>query len=177
MIIRKPYAFLIKNFKKIHILMLILSLFVAYKIFDVSSFVQEFMRLGTYDLYADPIGIHITFFLQLAIVLLVVGSGSLILLLRHKEKPWKAYLIPFIEYILLFFVLGMIKSFFSSYSDDVATTDLRMSRDLLMLFLFGQLPAIGIFVMRTFGLDIKKFNFNMDEEFLELSEADREEFD
>lgn len=177
MIIRKPYAFLIKNFKRIHILMLILSLFVAYKIFDVSSFVQEFMRLGTYDLYADPIGSHITFFLQLAIVLLVVGSGSLILLLRHKEKPWKAYLIPFIEYILLFFVLGMIKSFFSSYSDDVATTDLRMSRDLLMLFLFGQLPAIGIFVMRTFGLDIKKFNFNMDEEFLELSEADREEFE
>ena len=31
--------------------------------------------------------------------------------------------------------------------------------------------------MRTFGLDIKKFNFNMDEEFLELSEADREEFE
>ena len=44
MIIRKPYAFLIKNFKKIHIALLILGLFVGYKLFDVTSFVNEFMK-------------------------------------------------------------------------------------------------------------------------------------
>ena len=38
MIIRKPYAFLIKNFRKIHIALLIISLDIAYKIFErVSS--------------------------------------------------------------------------------------------------------------------------------------------
>ena len=55
MIIRKPYAFLIKNFKRIHIVLLLLSLFVAYKVFDVSSFVNEFMKFGTYDYFKDPI--------------------------------------------------------------------------------------------------------------------------
>ena len=45
MIIRKPYAFLIKNFRKIHIVLLILSLFVAYKLINVNSFVYEFMKL------------------------------------------------------------------------------------------------------------------------------------
>lgn len=177
MIIRKPYAFLIKNFKKIHVVLLLLSLFVAYKLFDVSSFVQEFMDLGVYDSYNNSISRHITFLLQIALILIVIGSCALILLLRHKNKPWKAYLIPLVEYFALIFVLSMIKGFFNSYTDGVSSTDLRMSRDLLMIFLIAQLPAIGIFVMRTFGLDINKFSFNTDEEFLELSESDREEIE
>ena len=114
---------------------------------------------------------------SLSIFLLIIGSGAILFLLNHKKKPWKLYLVPVIEYFLLLLVLGMIKSFFNSYSTDVETTDLRMSRDLLMIFLIVQLPVIGIYVMRVFGLDIKKFNFNIDQEFLELSEEDREEIE
>ncbi len=177
MIIRKPYAFLIKNFKKIHIFLLLLSFYVAYKLLDVNAFVGDFMKFGTYDLFQDPIKNHISSFLMFCIFLLFLGSLSLLFLLYHKKKPWKIYLAPVIEYAALFFVLNMIKSFFRNFSSDVATTDLRMSRDLLFLFLIVQLPVIGIYVMRVFGLDIKKFNFNSDQEFLELSEEDREEIE
>jgi len=135
MIIRKPYAFLIKNFKKIHIFLLILSIYVAYKLIGVSSFVNEFMRLGTYDLFNDPITNHITWLTTLAIFLLIIGSSAILFLLNHKKKPWKLYLIPIIEYFALFLVLEMIKSFFGNYSSDVATTDLRLSKDLLMIFI------------------------------------------
>ena len=177
MIIRKPYAFLIKNFKKIHIFLLVLSIFVLYQVVNVSSFVNEFMELGTYDFYKDPITNHITWLLTLSIVLLIIGSGSILFLLNHKKKPWKIYLVPVIEYILLLLILSMIKSFFNAYSSDVETTDLRLSKDLLIIFLIVQLPVIGIYIMRVFGLDIKKFNFNADKEFLELSEEDREEIE
>ena len=95
----------------------------------------------------------------------------------HKNKPWKAYLIPFGEYLILFFVLLIINGFFGNYTKYVETTDLRFSRDLLMIFMIGQLPAIYVFIVRAFGLDVKKFNFNSDAEFLELSEEDREEFE
>ena len=177
MIIRKPYAFLIKNFKKIHVFLLILSLYVLYKIIDVNNFLNEFMRLGTYDFFKDPITNHITLLLTLSIFLLIIGSGSILFLLNHKKKPWKIYLIPVIQYFILLLVLGVIKSFFKTYSVDVETTDLRMAKDLLVIFLIVQLPVIGIYVMRVFGLDIKKFNFNSDQEFLELSEEDREEIE
>lgn len=177
MIIRKPYAFLIKNFKKIHIVLLLLSLFIAYKLFDIAAFVGEFMSFGVYDAYSNPVSNHISFFTLIALLLLVVGTVALLMLLRYKKKPWKIYLVPLVEYLVLFFVLRMIKSFFVGYNNDIETTDLRMSRDLLMLFLVAQLPAIGIYVMRVFGLDIQKFNFNSDQEFLELSEADREEIE
>lgn len=177
MIFRKPYAFLIKNFKKIHIFLLILGLYIVYKLFDVNVFLNEFMQYGTYDYFGNPITKHITVWLKLAIFLVVIGSTSILFLLYYKKKPWKIYLIPIIEYLLLFFVLSMISSFFSGYTNDVETTDLRLSKDLLIIFLLGQLPAIGIFVMRVFGLDMRKFQFNTDEEFLQLSEEDREEFE
>ena len=177
MIIRKPYAFLIKNFKKIHIVLLLLSLFLAYSIFDVSSYVNEFMRIGIYDSYANPVTRHITIFMLIATFIMIIGSSALLLLLRHKGKPWKIYLVPVVTYVFLYFILSMIKSFFNSYTISVEVTDLRLSRDLIMIFIVLQLPAIAIFVMRTFGLDINKFNFNADTEFLELSEEDREEIE
>ena len=147
MIIRKPYAFLIKNFRKIHTVLLILSLYLAYRIFDVNRFVNEFMRLGTYDLYSDPISHHITFIMNIAIIIMIVGSGALVLLLRHKNKPWKVYLLPLINYIALFFVLSIIKNFFRTYTLSVEVTDLRFSRDLLFAFIAVQFPVIGIFVL------------------------------
>ncbi|MBQ6324023.1 MAG: DUF4352 domain-containing protein [Bacilli bacterium] len=177
MIVRKPYAFLIKNFRKIHIFLLVLSLFVAYKLVNVNSFVNEFMRLGVYDSYADPITKHITSTLLLFTFLIAVGCGALILLLRYKKKPWKLYLVPFIEYTAMFFVLNIIRNFFLKATYDVATTDLRFSRDLLLIFLIAQLPAIAIFVMRTLGMDLQKFHFNLDDEYLELNEDDREEIE
>lgn len=177
MVFRKPYAFLIKNFKKIHIVLLMLSLFVAFKTLDVYRFITDFMRFNSYDFYRDPITSHITFWVRLSIVLLAIGSASILLLLHHKNKPWKLYLIPVIQYLAMFFVLGMITSFFSSYSSKVETTDLRLSKDLLMMLLGSQLVSIGIYIIRVIGLDIRKFNFNLDEEFLSLSEDDREEFE
>ena len=177
MIIRKPYAFLIKNFKKIHIALLILGLFVGYKLFDVTNFVNEFMKYGTYDLYANPVSNYISFSLMISLLLISGLSGALILLLMHKKKPWKAYLIPCIEYLILFFVLIIINGFFDNYTKYVETTDLRFSRDLLVIFMLGQVPALYVFIMRAFGLDVKKFNFNSDAEFLELSEEDREEIE
>ena len=89
MIIRKPFAFLIKNFKKIHIVLLLLSLFVAYKIIDVNLFVNDFMKLGAYDLYADPISNHISLFMLISVVLLSFGSFVLVILLKYKNSLHK----------------------------------------------------------------------------------------
>ena len=175
MIIRKPYAFLIKNFRKIHIVLLIISIYVAYKLLDVNSYVNEFMRLGTYDIYDNPISKHISGWLNLLIILLIIGSMSLLILLRYKKKPWKLYLIPVIEYTTLILVLSMIKNFFNGYSSTVDMADLRLTQDLLFISLVSQVASIAIFIMRILGLDTKKFQFNFDQEFLELSESDREE--
>ena len=55
MIIRKPYAFLIKHFRRIHIFVLLLCGYVYYKCMQTRSFVADFLELGTYDAYNEPI--------------------------------------------------------------------------------------------------------------------------
>ena len=178
MVFRKPYAFLIKHFKKIHILLLVLSIYVGYRLIDVSGFINDFMKSSSYDLDTNPITNHITSQLMFIIFLLFLGSIALLALFVYKKKPWKSYLIPVIEYAVLWFVLNIIKGIFHvTSSTSVSTTDVRMARDLLMIIMIIQLPAMAIFVMRIFGVDLKKFNFTLDQEFLELSEEDRAEFE
>ena len=177
MIIRKPYAFLIKNFRKIHIALLLLGSYVFYKTIRVALFVSEFMNYGVYDPYANPISKHITLLMRLSVLLMLIGSVAILFLLKHKNKPWQSYAFPAILYLLLFLVLGMIRSFFNTYTEVVDTTNLRLSADLLLIFMFSELPALAIFGMRILGIDIKAFNFKSDLDQLELSDEDREEIE
>lgn len=175
MIIRKPYAFLIKNFRKIHVVLMLLGFFIFYKTIDTFLFVNEFMNVGVYDIYANPVSSHISSIYMLSIFIVIVGSVSILFLLRHKNKPWKSYLICIVVYTLLFFSLSMIKGFFTSYTEMVDSANIRLARDILILVIIGQLPTIGIYIMRFFGIDFKKFNFDVDLETLDLKDEDREE--
>lgn len=177
MIIRKPYAFLIKHFRKIHIFLLLLCGYVYFKNLQLNSFVNEFLRLGTYDSYSEPISNYISVFVIISLLLLIVGSTILVLLLRHKKKPWKLYLLPVIEYIFLLIVYFSAKSFFDSYTGTLDSASIRAIRDFLLIGTIFQYPTILIFLIRVLGVDLKKFNFKLDEEYLELNSEDREELE
>ena len=175
MIIRKPYAFLIKNFRKIHIFLLVLCGFIYYKTMQSRSFVDEVLQLGSYDAYSEPITNYTSYF---AIFLLIVMIGlflTLVIVLRHKKKPWKLYVIPVVSYFFLFVVFIMAISFFNSYDSDAGTTGIRAVHDLLFMGSIPQYVVIIILLIRIFGIDLNKFDFKSDQEYLELSSEDREE--
>ncbi|MBE6157430.1 MAG: hypothetical protein E7160_01395 [Firmicutes bacterium] len=177
MIIRKPYAFLIKNFRKIHIFLLILCGYLFFKNSQIRSFVSEFLSLGSYDMYNEPISRYIS---PLVIISLLIAIGlftTLIVLLRHKGKPWKLYLIPALEYLFMLIIFGVTTSFFNNYKSSSGTTGIRAIKDLLTIVSLFQYPVILILLIRIFGVDINKFDFKTDKEYLELSSEDREEFE
>lgn len=177
MIIRKPYAFLIKHFRKIHILLLALCAYIYYKNLQLSAFVNEFMSLGTYDVINEPIAKHVSFFVIIAMLIVIIGSIILVLLLRHKKKPWKLYLIPALEYTFMLIIFLATKSFFDSYTGGLDQANIRAIRDFLFIATLVQYPIFIIFIIRIFGVDLNKFNFKMDEEYLELNNEDREELE
>lgn len=177
MVFRKPYAFLIKNFKKIHILLVVLCAYIYYKTMSTSSFTTDFLNFLSYDPYYEPIKKYVGFFLLLVIIIVIVINGMLLILLRRKDKPWKLYLIPILEYIALFFVLISIRSFFNSYTGDLSTTSIRLLNNMLFITTIPQYIVFLILLIRVIGLDLKNFNFSADEEFLDLSQDDREEFE
>ena len=177
MVVRKPYAFLIKHFKKIHIALLLFSLYIYYKVLRTNGFVVEFVSLGSYNASIDPISNYISLSLLLIIIIAFLGNLSLILLLRHKSKPWKAYLVPAIEYGVLLFVLIWTRNFFNLYDGTQTGMDIRLVRDIIFISMIGQFPIILIYAMRILGVDLQKFNFKMDEEYLEMAKEDREELE
>lgn len=175
MIIRKPYAFLIKNFRKIHIFMFLLCAFIYYKTITLSSFINEFMELFSYDPYNEPISKYTGFLPMLAIILIIASTIAITILLKHKDKPWKLYLLPIIEYTALLLILLFTANYFNSYTGSSETTTIRAIRDIVFILTIPQYAVFILLGIRIFGVDLNKFDFKTDKEYLELAESDREE--
>ena len=177
MIIRKPYAFLIKNFKKIHIFLFLLCSYIVYKTNQLYSFMKEFVNLGTYDVYNEPISRYITFTAYLFLILIIASTIAILIVLRKKKKPWKIYIIPVITYCGLFLTFLVTNNFFATYTGSIETTTARAIRDIVLILTIPQYLNFLILIIRILGLDLNKFDFKSDEEFLELSESDRDEME
>lgn len=177
MIIRKPYAFLIKHFRRIHIFVLLLCGYVYYKCMQTRSFVADFLELGTYDAYNEPITNYASVLAIIFMIIIVIASVLLLIVLRHKKKPWKLYGVFVFTYIYLLIVFVLTISLFASYSDTSGTTGIRAVGDLLFMGTFPQYVVIIILLIRVFGVDLNKFDFKSDQEYLELSAEDREEIE
>lgn len=177
MIIRKPYAFLIKNFKKIHIFLFALCAYVLYKTIQLNAFIKQFMDLGTYDPYIEPVSKFINFFVYLFLFLIIASTISILILLMKKKKPWKMYILPIITYTGTFIAFIATSSFFANYTGQIESISIRALQDILVILTFLQYPTFLILIIRILGIDLNKFDFKSDEEFLELSEADRDEME
>jgi len=177
MIIRKPYTFFIKYFKRIHIALLVICLFIFFKYSRIISFLNEYMNLGVYDKTNDPISHYIPFYLQIIILVVAIISFIFIILLRRKNKPWKLYLIPFITYFIMFIINLLISVYFNSFSGAFERSQIILYRDIAIFINILQFPSILLLIVRILGIDIKKFNFQLDKEYLELSQEDQGEFE
>lgn len=175
MIFRKPYAFLIKNFRKIHLVLIILCAYIFYKHLQVYNFVKEYVELESYSAFLESIDRYTNWLSYLAILAVIVVSVLLLITLRRKDKPWKLYLVVLGEYVLMLFAFVMTTNFFHTYNDSTAVTEILMVRDLLMLASFAQYAVFIILFIRLTGLDLNKFSFQTDQEYLEMDSSDREE--
>lgn len=177
MILRKPYALLIQYFQRIHLLLILLSAYIFYKIMALRSFVADFLNTESYNAYYEPISDHVNFLVIISIIAIVIISIILIVLLHYKKKPWKIYLIPIFEYTLMLGVLLFVRSYFNGYDEMSTIQSIMAGRDLLTIVYFPQYIIFIIFGIRFLGIDLKKFGFKEDEEYLDIKEEDREEFE
>ena len=177
MILRKPYALLIQYFQRIHLILILLCAYIFYKIMGLRSFVADFLTTESYNAYYESVNEHINFLLIISILVVIAISIALIILLRYKKKPWKIYLIPVFEYIFMLGILMFVNSYFHGYDELSSITPIMAGRDLLNMVSIGQYVIFIIFGIRFLGIDLKQFGFKNDEEYLDIKEEDREEFE
>ena len=176
MILRKPYAFLIKKFKLIHLILSILMFYLVYRFNIVYTFFKEYVNKEIHNriLASD----YITLFMFIVILFISIGLIIVYLLMRIKKKPKTLYLINIIGYfasfIILWYSLSVLKKIEYTVLD---TRVVRLTKDFIFVSTVFQGVMSIIMFVRALGFDIKKFNFEKDISELNIDVTDNEEFE
>lgn len=178
MILRKPYAFFIKYFRIINLIMAILMGFLVYKTWNIVSFVREYISDYSSAIINFSINNIIDSYMFFVAFLIIVADIIVLSVLFLKKKPKRLYVFNLILYLLV------IVLFFVDYSSlrNVTNTimDIRASkalRDFTIIGLVLQSISLLMTFIRAVGFDIKRFDFNSDLQKLDIDAYDNEEFE
>ncbi len=177
MILRRPYAFLIKHFRLINFILAIIGSFLTYKTYQIAHFFVDYINNGySGSFYKDYYLNYISLSFYVALILIVIGLGALCLLFLYKKKNNKVYVIAIIFYILSFALLSLVKGLMITMETTVITAEAsRAYRDIALILMLPQVTFIIFFLMYGFGFNFSKFNFQQDLKDLQISEEDSEE--
>lgn len=178
MVLRKPYAFLIKHFKLIHMIMLFLMIYLVERSSRIISFLSGYidtLRLNTKVGLVKSLFNGLMSFVPILIIIILI---ALIIIMFLKEKPKTYYIFNIIVYLSLMIMYSNVKGIISEM--EIRIVDIRtiqLARDFLLIMLLFQFVSIVLTFVRATGFDIKKFDFVEDLQKLDISEDDNEEFE
>lgn len=177
MVLKKPYAFLIKHFKLLHLIIAGLMIYLSIKINLITSLFDKLASGLSVSLSGLAVK-YVNFLMFLAIILILFGAFVVWFLMKNKEKPTKFYIAVMLYYIVLFIFLIIYNGALTTLEEVSMTNQaLRAYRDISLLLPFGQYYFIVIAILRGIGFNIKQFNFSKDIKELEISEEDSEEIE
>lgn len=178
MILKRPYAFLIKHFKIIHAFILLCSLTLIYKTWNIVSFFSQYIKSGQSIVKDDLSSTYVTPMMYIFSVLILLLCGSIIYLLRHKKKPIFFYIYVFITYTGLLISYMFVSSFiYGMLFSPPSVRLVNIIRDIIRLLSVIQIPVVIICFVRAIGFDVKRFDFKKDLLDLGIEREDNEEYE
>lgn len=175
MIFKRPYGFLIKHFRLIHLLITGILIYIV----KFTSNIYKYIGICIYDSvnrYNALEYINYNIYIWLVIVL---GLLFIILwLFKYKDKPRLLYIISIIGYLAIAIYIFVIFSYFTSLPNEaIEQKTIRFYQQITLIFLAFQYIIIINMIIRGLGFNIKKFNFAKDIQELDLNETDNEEIE
>lgn len=178
MVLRKPYAFLIKHFKLIHALLALLMIIFSVKIYNASQYLVYYKSLNN-NLAEEGVlfkYLGVTGFILPIIILATLVA--IIVLMRKKDKPLMIYKLSTLLYVIELVMVIVLASVLSSIqTGTVNLTFMDVVKDFAFTFSLIPIPVIVISIVRAVGFNIKQFNFKKDLIELDITEEDNEEFE
>lgn len=176
MILRKPYAFIIKHFRLIHVIMLIV---LVYAFLDLNSVASVFSNLASTNTYTFAnANIYIDNLAYWAAIVLMIMSGIIYLLFRQKKKPTNLYLGMLVYSVALIIGFAFLFYQLNELTEEIFEVDqILLVRDIANILSFPMFAVIPLCFIRGIGFNIKKFNFSRDIKELEIAGEDSEEFE
>ncbi|MDO5569355.1 MAG: hypothetical protein Q4G04_04515 [bacterium] len=175
MVLKKPYKFLIKNFKTIH---LIITALIFYLIVKNNTLYKFFKSYASDKTGLLNNALYITKPMIFWTIIVIIICIVLVILMKRKNKPKTLYIIMIVGYLLVeifwwysFSNITLIKE------SSISTQTALLLRDLSIIVMSFQYVMIAFMFVRGLGFDIKKFNFTDDLIELDITEDDSEDFE
>ena len=174
MILRRPYAFLIKHFRLIHLILFALLAIITYNASTVLNFFKDYITAnGNMEILSSN---YINAFIYIAPIIIIGLSISIFYLMKYKDKPRLYYIILIIVSVLCTGVYTYLYlSIRSLETTTVSARIIRLYRDIARSNFYVLFVMCIPTLIRGLGFDIKKFNFSKDLKELNLSEEDSAE--
>jgi len=178
MILKKPYAFFIKVFKPIHLLLAFLIVYLTYRSNNVLVFFNNYIyssenvvgltlkeKLISNDIYVIPI-------------IIIIFSLIFLGIMFNKKKPVIFYVTNIFIYLIVIIINVYISRFLTSMEEAIVSIKIvKLSHDLILLNMIFQIFSFVLFFIRGLGINFKKFNFDSDITKLNINESDKEEIE
>lgn len=176
MIIRKPYAFIIRHFKLIHLLLLLPFAYFSVYLFDLYRFFSQLQKSSTYT-YAGANN-----YIDEAIIPLVLFGLFFTLVMyftfKEKKKPNRLYFGMIIYFIGIVIVSRVTNSICSKMLESPVSSEwIMICKELNLLSFLPTIFFLGNCFLRGIGFNIKKFNFQKDIAELKIADEDSAEFE
>ena len=175
MVFKKPYAFFIKYFRLINLILSLLLIFITYKLNLLRQVVNN-IYLGKVVNYSTLKSDYIGFRMYLLIFIVIGILLSIILLFIRKKKPLYDYLYCVIYLIIVIIYLINVSNLFLTLDESVVEiTTLKLYTDISFIIIVPMLYFLVKYVLIVIGFNLKKFNFSKDIIELKQDEKDNEE--
>lgn len=178
MILRKPYAFFIRYFRLINLIMAILMGILIYRTGIIAKFFSDYINDYVTASNGFMVSNYISLYSFLLALLIIVLTIVVLSVLFVKEKPKKLYITNLILYIGVIVLYGF--DYYIMHGVNEAILDIRVSKaasDITNIVLILQVIAFVLTLIRATGFDIKSFNFATDLQQLDIDTKDNEEFE
>ena len=171
MILKKPYAFLIRHFRLIHFLLFLVAGYLLLRTNYLYIYTNNFVRT---TVYSSPISTVLNGFMYLSIWILMIGFGVITYLLYYKKKPFIEYVIGIGIYALILILFYLLRNYFNNLGIVANVPLIRALKDFLLIAYIIQYVIVIYLFIKFMGLDLKKFGFKEDKDIL-AEEEDSEE--
>ena len=139
MLLRKPYAFLIKHFRIIHIILSAMMIYLVIRTNSIRVFLNEYIINQTSTVGLSLTDNYINTLMYIFPFLIIVLSIIIIALMHQKNKPIMFYIV---NILLSLIIVVMYSICFSALTDmQGQLVDLRVSkalRDFIVILLLVQ---------------------------------------
>jgi hypothetical protein len=116
----------------------------------------------------------------LYIIPAIIIAFSLIFLgiMYKKEKNFSFYVINIFIYLIIIIINAYISTFLTTMENVVVSIKIvKLAHDLILINMIIEIVSFVFLLIRGFGLNFKKFNFDSDIAKLNINESDKEEIE